>query len=105
MKPVRLTNRKIDSLKYRGKKTRGGGWTRCILWDADLTGFAVRIFPSGRKRFVLRWREPVIKPNRRDFFKTIGKGGVLSLVEAKKQARSFLKEIQRQRYSLPEGDK
>ena len=45
---ARLTKRKIDSFRYRG------GWD--VRWDDEIPGFGVRIYPSGKKSFVLSYR-------------------------------------------------
>ncbi len=46
---VRLTKRVIDAAKYHGS----GG---CYLWDAELANFGLRLYPSGRKSFVVNYR-------------------------------------------------
>lgn len=35
----------------------GDGVSRDVRWDASLPGFGVRIYPSGKKTFVLSYRE------------------------------------------------
>ena len=29
-----------------------------VHWDSQLAGFGVRVFPSGAKKFVLKYRKP-----------------------------------------------
>jgi integrase len=48
---MKLTKRAIDSFKYQGD-----GQSRDARWDAAMPGFGVRIYPSGRKAFVLSYR-------------------------------------------------
>ncbi len=48
---AKLTKRVVDPLRYDGRT-----WTKCIVWDTDLRGFGVRVFPSGTKRWVLSYR-------------------------------------------------
>ncbi len=45
---AKLTKRSIDAFRY------GGGWD--VRWDVDIPGFGVRIYPSGKKSFVLSYR-------------------------------------------------
>ena len=44
----KLTKRAIDSFRYRG------GWD--VRWDDDIPGFGVRLYPSGKRSFVLSYR-------------------------------------------------
>ncbi len=43
-----LTKRSIDSFRHRG------GWD--VRWDTAVPGFGVRVYPSGKKAFVLSYR-------------------------------------------------
>ncbi len=45
---TRLTKRALDAFRYRG------GWD--VRWDDDIPGFGVRVYPSGKKSFVLSYR-------------------------------------------------
>ncbi len=45
---AKLTKRLIDSFRYRG------GWD--VRWDDDIPGFGVRLYPSGKRSFVLSYR-------------------------------------------------
>ncbi len=45
---AKLTKRAIDSFRYRG------GWD--VRWDENLPGFGVRVYPSGKRSFVLSYR-------------------------------------------------
>ena len=45
---VNLTKRAIDGFEY------AGGWD--VRWDAEVPGFGVRVYPSGKKAFVLSYR-------------------------------------------------
>jgi hypothetical protein len=44
----RLTKRTVDALKATG--------TEYVAWDADISGFGVRVRPSGAKTYVLQYR-------------------------------------------------
>ena len=45
---MKLTKRLIDAFKYEG------GWD--VRWDDEVPGLGVRIYPSGKKAFVLSYR-------------------------------------------------
>ena len=58
-----------------------------IIWDTELTGFGLRRFPSGAKRWILRFEE---RGKARVW--TIGKVGEMSVQVARKLARDRLRE-------------
>jgi integrase len=84
---VRLTKRAVDAAKYTGGAL-GSGWQRCVVWDDDLHGFGVRVYPSGRRVFVLSYRS-----QGRKRLATIGAYGPLTVEEARKKAASLLHDI------------
>ena len=45
---TKLTKRYVDSMPNPAQET--------ILWDDDLAGFGVRIYPTGRKVFVVQYK-------------------------------------------------
>lgn len=45
---MKLTKRNIEAFTYRG------GWD--VRWDDAVTGLGLRIYPSGKKAFILRYR-------------------------------------------------
>ena len=47
--PERLTDRGIAALKPSD--------TSILIFDSEVSGLAVRVYPSGRKVFVFDWRE------------------------------------------------
>ena len=71
---VRLNKRTIDEAVYEGP----GG---CYLWDTEMAGFGVRIYPTGRKSFVVSY----LTKGRRRFY-TLGPFGKLTLHQAKSEA-------------------
>jgi integrase len=81
---ARLTKRTIDAATYTGT-----GNARCVLWDDDPPGFGLRLFPSGRKAFVLSYRV-----NNRKRLMTLGTYGALTLAEARKAARGELAKVE-----------
>lgn len=49
---TKLTKRKVDALRFDESRPSD----RQILYDAELRGFGVRAYPSGRKAYVIRYR-------------------------------------------------
>jgi hypothetical protein len=76
MMAERLTKRAIDAFTYTGD-----GISRDVQWDASLSGFGVRIYPSGKKAFVLSYREAGRKR-----LLTLGAYGPVTLEQARQQA-------------------
>lgn len=81
-KKAKLTETLIKSLTYTGNSAKNE-W--CIWWDEELTNFGIRIYPSGKKSFVIFYRH-----NRAMKLKTIGKYGLLTLVQARERAKKDL---------------
>ena len=77
MPTSRLTQRRVDALKPRRKT--------CDIRDAEITGFGVRILPSGRKRYFLRSQ---IDGTR--VWHAIGGAEDITLEGARTQARALL---------------
>ena len=50
---VKLTKRRVDAARYEE-----GDGRPSILWDTELAGFRLRVYPSGAKAYVLRYRTP-----------------------------------------------
>ena len=79
-----LTKKVIDSLTYQGV-----GNERFVVWDTDPPGFGVRVYPSGRKSFVLSFRA-----DGRKRLLTVGTYGALTLDQARKSARAELAKVE-----------
>ncbi|HKH20868.1 MAG TPA: Arm DNA-binding domain-containing protein, partial [Gammaproteobacteria bacterium] len=77
---MKLTKRGIDSMTYQGTDGR-----RDVRWDDDLRGFGVRIYPTGKKAFVLFYRV-----TGRQRLMTLGDYGHYTLDAARKLARKHL---------------
>jgi integrase len=77
---VHLTQRTIEALAFHGAPG-----TRDVRWDEVLPNFGVRVYPSGRKTFVISYRS-----HGRKRLMTLGAYGVLTLEAARKRARSRL---------------
>jgi integrase len=83
---MRLTKRQIDGAQYSGS-----GNARCVLWDDDPRGLGLRIFPSGRKSWLLSYR---VAGRKR--MMALADYGVLTLDEARKRAKVELATIENQ---------
>lgn len=80
---MKLTKRLIDSFTYEGSNGR-----RDVRWDAAMPGFGVRIYPNERKAFVLSYR---VEGRKR--LMTLGNYGILTLDQARDQARAHLVSV------------
>ncbi len=80
---MRLTNTVINRATYVGNDNR-----QYILWDDVIPGFGLRVYPTGRKSFVLSYRA-----NRRKRLYTIGPYGVLTLKQARERAKLLLASV------------
>ena len=76
---MNLTIDTIKSAAYHGTNN-----ARCVLWDDKIPGFGLRVYPSGKKAFVLSYRTT----DGRKRMMTIGTYGVLTLDQAEKKARA-----------------
>ena len=81
---MRLTKKRIESLVYDPD-----GPSQQIEWDDRVENFGVRIYESGTKSFVIRYRN---EHGRRRYM-TLGKFGVLTLQQARKLALDKFFEI------------
>lgn len=78
----RLTKRTVEGL--------GIGDRDYLAWDGEMRGFGVRVYPSGKKTYLVQYRN-----GRRTRRLTIGQHGVLTAEEARKLARQFLGDVAR----------
>jgi len=76
----RLTKRSVDGFKA-GERER-------FHWDPDLRGFGLRVFPTGRKTYVIQY-----KVGDRTRRLTLGQHGALAPDEARKLAQQRLSEV------------
>ena len=74
---MKLTKARIDAFQYEGD-----GKSRDARWDDAVSGLAVRIYPSGRRAFVLSYRSAGAKR-----MLTLGGYGALTLDQARKKAQ------------------
>lgn len=71
-------------------KHPGPGNTRFILWDDDPKGLGLRVYPSGRRTFVV-WYRDIAGADR---LATIGDYGVFTLEQARDAAREMLRQAE-----------
>lgn len=77
----KLSKRTVDALQART--------TDYFVWDSELPGFGVRVMPSGRKSYLIQYRDS----GRRTRRKGVGKHGTVTAEEAKKHARELLASV------------
>src|SRR4029077_4262264 len=77
-----LTKSAVDRAVPRG--------TPYVLWDDELGGFGCRVFPSGKRSFVVQCRLP---GSRKSLRLTLGAYGLLTVPEARTRAREALAKI------------
>ena len=80
MATVRLTDRRVDTLKPRR--------SAYDLRDRELTGFGVRVLPSGAKRYFIHSQH-----DGRRIWELVGHAEALNVDEARDQARALLAAI------------
>lgn len=80
-----LTQNEIQEARYDGS-----GGARCVLWDDKPHGLGLRIFPSGRKAFVLSYRDRGGSKR----LATIGDFGTFTLSQARTAACEMLREAE-----------
>ena len=61
--------------------------TAYVIWDTDVHGFGCRIYPTGQRSFIALYR---LKGSRRVVRQTIGRYGIVTLREAREQARQVM---------------
>lgn len=79
---AKLTKLYVDSLQQSGKEQ--------IYWDNDLAGFGVRVYPTGRKVFIVQY-----KLHGRTRRKTLGKHTLITADEARKDAKLVQADVAR----------
>jgi hypothetical protein len=77
---AKLTKRLVEALEVQSKDY--------LLWDDDLSGFGIRVFPSGRKTYLVQYRA-----EGRTRRRAIGQQGALTAEEARKEARKLLGDV------------
>jgi len=90
---MKLTKTEVDKLVYsKQPKTSKMGkisYPADYHWDSEIKGFGVRVFPSGRKSFLISYRNSTGSKR----FHTLGEYGVLTAQQAREMAKKRLAEI------------
>lgn len=81
---AKLTKRFIDKLEPPSKNPGKD----LVLWDDDIKGFGIRVKPSGIKSYMIQYRD-----GRQSCRMTLGRHGVLTPEEARKQAKIELGKV------------
>jgi integrase len=82
---TRFTKGEIDKAEYSAS---ADAKSACFIWDHEVRGLGVRIYPSGRKTFVCDYRTAA---QRRRM--TLGDYGTLTLDQARAKARKALAHV------------
>lgn len=86
---MRLTKTVVDAAIYSGNPETN---ERVVLWDDKLSGFGLRVYPSGRKAFVLSYRY-----RGRKRLLTLGRySEVFTLAQAKTKAQKTIAKLDEQ---------
>ena len=70
-----------------------------VFWDSELMGFGVRVYPSGRKYYVVQTRAGGAAAKR----VTVGRHGVISAEEARRRAALVIARIKAGEEPMPES--
>lgn len=79
---LKLTKKLIDSFEFDSSASKD------IRWDSEITGLGFRLYESGKKAFVLSYRQDGTKR-----LYTIGQYGKITLDQARELARKRLGEV------------
>ncbi len=79
----RLSKRIVDALAPAEKDF--------FVWDNDMAGFGVRVWPTGRKVYLIQYRDSGGRTRR----KGLGKHGIVTADEARSEARDLLASVAR----------
>jgi hypothetical protein len=82
---VNLTKRTVESAAWHGREGAAD-----YRWDDDLPAFGIRVYPSGRKSFIVSYRA-----QGRQHFHTLGQFGPMTVHEAKICALGVLAAVRR----------
>jgi len=78
----KLTKRFVESIKPHEKNEQ-------LIWDSELKGFGVRIFPTGRRTYFVQYRNQCGSTRR----KKIGVHGVITADLARDEAKKLLGDV------------
>ncbi len=78
----KLTKRVVEAIKPHDKNEQ-------LIWDSELKGFGVRVFPTGRRTYFVQYRNQCGSTRR----KKIGVHGVLTADLARDEAKKLLGDV------------
>lgn len=78
---IKLTKKYIDSLKPQAKAY--------IIWDSDLKGFGLKVHKSGRKTYIIKYRNQYHQQRK----PTIADCAKLTLDQARTQAKQLFAQV------------
>ncbi len=78
----KLTKRFVESIVPHGKN-------ELLLWDSELKGFGIRVFPTGRRTYFVQYRNQFGSTRR----KKIGVHGVITADLARDEAKKLLGDV------------
>lgn len=79
---TKLTKRIVDTIEPANKEV--------LVWDDELSGFGIRVYPTGRKMYVVQYRA-----NGRTRRKNIARHGVMTPEEARREAKLVQADVAR----------
>jgi integrase len=91
---MKLTKRAVETATYTGQ-----GNDRCVVWDSELKGFGLRVYPTGKKAFVVSYRP---RGEMRKRLMTLGAFGVLTVEQARDMAKNELHSVRQGKDPLEE---
>ena len=83
MPTAKLRQDTVRNLPYFGEKN-----AQCIYWDKEIPCFGLRVYPAGRRAYVVTYRV-----NHRKRLANLGRADALTLAEARRKARNFLGQV------------
>ncbi len=83
MPAAKLRQDTVRRLPYLGEQN-----SQCIYWDDEIPCFGLRVYPTGRRTYVVSYRV-----NQRKRLAKLGRADALTLAEAHKKARTFLGQV------------
>lgn len=83
MPAAKLRQNTLRGLPYVGDQN-----SQCIYWDDEVPCFGLRVYPTGRRTYVVSYR---VKHRKR--LAKLGRADALTLAEARKKARTFLGQV------------
>src|SRR5689334_3378108 len=82
---ARITKRLVDSLEATNKDL--------FVWDEDLQGFGLRVWPSGRKSYVVQYRLPGLGRRSTARRISLGEHGALTPDQARQLTKRELGKV------------